>query len=120
VLVDPPCSDLGTLQSRPDARWRKSAAQVDELRALQRRVLDAAASAVGPAGRLVYSTCTISAAENERQMQEFLGSNANFRVCDLTAWQPKLALAAVPGFLQTLPHRDGTDGFFIAALERKE
>jgi 16S rRNA (cytosine967-C5)-methyltransferase len=123
VLVDPPCSDLGTLQSRPDARWRKSAAQVDELRALQRRILDAGAAAVRTGGRLVYSTCTISAAENEGQLQEFLGSNPNFRVCDLTAWQPKLAYAGAPGFpafafLQTLPHRDGTDGFFIAALER--
>jgi 16S rRNA (cytosine967-C5)-methyltransferase len=123
VLVDPPCSDLGTLQSRPDARWRKTAAQVGELVALQRQILDAAALAVKPGGRLVYSTCTISAAENERQLQDFLGSNSNFRVCDLTAWQPKLALRrfsepASAAFLQTLPHRDGTDGFFIAALER--
>lgn len=125
VLVDPPCSDLGTLQSRPDARWRKSGEQVSELRVLQRRILDAAATAVRPGGRLVYSTCTISAAENELQLQDFLGSNANFRICDLTRWQPKLAHAPfpgrpLPGFLQTLPHRDGTDGFFIAALERTE
>ncbi len=123
VLVDPPCSDLGTLQSRPDARWRKTSEQVEELRALQRRILDAAARAVRPGGRLVYSTCTISAAENEGQLQDFLGASANFRVWDLTAWQPKLARASsagrsVSGFLQTLPHRDGTDGFFIAALER--
>jgi 16S rRNA (cytosine967-C5)-methyltransferase len=119
VLVDPPCSDLGTLQSRPDARWRKTPAQVQELQTLQRRILDAAAVAVRSGGRLVYSTCTISAAENERQMQDFLGANANFRICDLRAWQPRLP-ASVPGFLQTLPHRDGTDGFFVAALERRE
>jgi 16S rRNA (cytosine967-C5)-methyltransferase len=118
VLVDPPCSDLGTLQSRPDARWRKSAAQVDELCGLQRRILDAAATAVRPGGRLVYSTCTISAAENEAQIQVFLDANPNFRVCDLTEWQPKLARAGARGFIQTLPHRDATDGFFIAALER--
>ena len=118
VLVDPPCSDLGTLQSRPDARWRKTAEQVEGLRSLQGRILDAAAPAVGPGGRLVYSTCTISAAENERQVQEFLGSHANFRVCDLTTWQPRLATADASGFIQTLPHRDGTDGFFVAALER--
>ena len=125
VLVDPPCSDLGTLQSRPDARWRKSAGQVAELARLQRRILDAAATAVRPGGRLVYSTCTISAAENARQVEDFVRDNAKFRVCDLTTWHPRLA--AVPaagtasrGFLQTLPHRDGTDGFFIAALERTE
>lgn len=118
VLVDPPCSDLGTLQSRPDARWRKSAADVEELRTLQRRILEAASGAVRPGGRLVYSTCTVSTAENERQLQDFLASHPNFRICDLAAWQPTLARAAVPGFLQTLPHRDATDGFFIAALER--
>ena len=119
ILVDPPCSDLGTLQSRPDARWRKTAEQVDELRGLQRRILEAAAVAVRVGGHVVYSTCTISASENERLVQEFLGANANFRVCDLRAWQPSLA-ASVPEFLQTLPHRDGTDGFFVAALERWE
>jgi 16S rRNA (cytosine967-C5)-methyltransferase len=126
VLVDPPCSDLGTLQSRPDARWRKSVEQVEELVALQRRILDAAATAVKPGGRLVYSTCTISAAENVRQVQDFLSANANFRVCDLTIWQPRLAVeppdggTRPAGFLQTLPYRDGTDGFFVAALERTE
>jgi 16S rRNA (cytosine967-C5)-methyltransferase len=118
VLVDPPCSDLGTLQSRPDARWRKTAEQVEELRTLQRRILDAAASAVRPQGLLVYSTCTISAAENQQQVQDFLAANSNFRVCDLTEWQPRLAATPAAGFLQTLPHRDETDGFFIAALER--
>ena len=117
VLVDPPCSDLGTLQSRPDARWRKTAEQVNELCAVQRRILDAAAVAVRPGGRLVYSTCTISETENHVQVQDFLERNANFRVCDLTGWQPKLARSG-RGFLQTLPHRDRTDGFFIAALER--
>jgi 16S rRNA (cytosine967-C5)-methyltransferase len=116
VLVDPPCSDLGTLQSRPDARWRKAPEQVEQLRGLQRRILEAAAAAVRAGGRLVYSTCTIGAPENERQMHDFLADNPNFRTCDLHAWQPKL-VASVPGFLQTLPHRDGTDGFFVAALE---
>lgn len=105
VLVDPPCSDLGTLQSRPDARWRKTPAQVDELRALQRRILDSGAAAVRPGGRLVYSTCTISAAENDLQIEEFLTRHPEFE-------------PSPGGFVQTFPHRDRTDGFFIAALER--
>jgi 16S rRNA (cytosine967-C5)-methyltransferase len=70
-------------------------------------------------GRLVYSTCTISASENELIVQDFLGANANFGTWDLREWLPALS-ASVPGFLQTLPHRDGTDGFFLAALERLE
>jgi 16S rRNA (cytosine967-C5)-methyltransferase len=118
VLVDPPCSDLGTLQSRPDARWRKTPEQVADLQTLQRRILAAAAAAVRVGGRLVYSTCTISAAENQHVVQEFLAESANFRICDQRGWQPRLP-ASVPGFLQTLPHRDGTDGFFVAALERQ-
>ena len=119
VLVDPPCSDLGTLGSRPDARWRKTPEQVEELRVLQGRIMKAGAAAVRSSGRLVYSTCTISRSENDALVQEFLGANANFRVCDLRAWHPRLAAPAA-GFLQTLPHRDGTDGFFVAALERRE
>jgi 16S rRNA (cytosine967-C5)-methyltransferase len=118
VLVDPPCSDLGTLQSRPDVRWRKSAADVEELRVLQGRILGAAAQAVRPGGRLVYSTCTVSAAENEQQLRDFLAAHASFGIRDLTDWQPRLADPAARRYLQTLPHRDGTDGFFIAALER--
>jgi 16S rRNA (cytosine967-C5)-methyltransferase len=118
VLVDPPCSDLGTLQSRPDARWRKTPAQVEELIALQRRILDAAAEAIRPGGRLVFSTCTISEAENSGQMQDFLARHPNFRVCDQSERHPKLPRAGSRAFLQTLPHREGTDGFFIAALER--
>jgi 16S rRNA (cytosine967-C5)-methyltransferase len=118
VLVDPPCSDLGTLQSRPDARWRKTPDQINELGELQGQILDAAATALKPSGRLAYSTCTISEIENSHQMQEFLGRHPNFRVCDQSERHPKLAAADRRAFLQTLPHRDGTDGFFVAVLER--
>jgi 16S rRNA (cytosine967-C5)-methyltransferase len=116
VLVDPPCSDLGTLQARPDARWRTAAADVEALRDLQRRILDAGARALRPGGRLVYSTCTIDPAENQEQMGRFLRDHAAFRVHDLSAAYPDVSAGG--GFVQTLPHRDGTDGFFIAALDR--
>jgi 16S rRNA (cytosine967-C5)-methyltransferase len=103
VLVDPPCSDLGTLRSRPDARWRKTPDQVGELAALQGRILDAGVQALRPGGRLVYSTCTISPRENELQ----IGA--------LGARHPGLEAADRP-VVQTLPHRDRTDGFFIATF----
>jgi 16S rRNA (cytosine967-C5)-methyltransferase len=115
VLVDPPCSDLGTLQARPDVRWRKSSAQIEELRAVQSHSLKAAASAVRPGGRLMLSTCTISTSENGGLIDDFLARNDDFTPVDLAARHPELAS---DGFLQTLPHRDATDGFFIAALER--
>jgi 16S rRNA (cytosine967-C5)-methyltransferase len=103
VLLDPPCSDLGTLQSRPDVRWRKDPALIERVAAQQAELLDAAAEQVRPGGVLVYSTCTISARENEDRMAAFLATRSDFR-------QTRV--------VQLLPHREGTDGFFIARLDR--
>jgi 16S rRNA (cytosine967-C5)-methyltransferase len=105
VLLDPPCSDLGTLQSRPDVRWRKDPELIERVRAQQAGLLEAAAAQVRPGGALVYSTCTISAGENEEQMAVFLDKHPDF--------------AATREPVRLLPHRDGTDGFFIARLERR-
>ncbi len=120
VLVDPPCSDLGTLASRPDARWHKTEDVVERLAALQARILRAGARATRPGGVLVYSTCTISPLENEQQVAAFLGEHAEFEPeppgSEWALWEH----AGVPGALQTLPHRDGTDGFFIIRMRRSE
>ena len=101
VLLDAPCSDLGTLQSRPDVRWKKNQGDVESLVLEQERLLDAAADRVRSGGTLVYSTCTISPEENERQIDRFLQRHAGFRDEER---------------IQLLPHRHGTDGFFIARL----
>jgi len=118
VLVDPPCSDLGTLASRPDVRWRKTPEMVVALATAQAKILDAGAQAVRSGGVLVYSTCTISPAENEHQIAAFLGRNADFAPDDLPSDLPVWDHPSVPRFLQTFPHRDGTDGFFVARLRR--
>lgn len=117
VLVDPPCSDLGTLASRPDARWRK-AGRPQELAHLQRRILEAGADAVRPGGTLVYSTCTISPAENEHVIQAFLAERPDFTADDLSAVHPVWKHPTMPRTLQTLPHRDRTEGFFVARFTR--
>ena len=119
VLVDPPCSDLGTLASRPDARWRKTADQPERLARTQGAILRAGADALAPGGTLVYSTCTISPAENERVIDAFLAEREDFEADDLRREVPVWQHPSVPFHLQTLPHRDGTEGFFIARLGRR-
>jgi 16S rRNA (cytosine967-C5)-methyltransferase len=117
VLVDAPCSDLGTLASRPDARWRKGPELVERLAVLQRRILERATAALRPGGTLVYSTCTISRTENEDQIITLLEAGSReLHVDDLGGEFPELASAHDSRFLQTLPDRDRTDGFFIARL----
>ncbi|MGH2864455.1 MAG: 16S rRNA (cytosine(967)-C(5))-methyltransferase, partial [Solirubrobacteraceae bacterium] len=103
VLVDPPCSGLGTLQARADLRWRVTPAALTQLAGAQARILAAGARALRPGGVLVYSTCTISASENERLIAAFLDSQPEFTLDHTVA---------------TLPHRDRTAGFFISRLRR--
>lgn len=103
VLVDPPCSGLGTLQGRPDLRWRARPEAVAELAELQLRILAAGAAALASGGALVYATCTISPQENERVVERFLAEHPGF---------------ALERAQLLLPHRDGTDGFFLARLSR--
>ena len=120
VLVDPPCSGLGTLAQRPDARWRRSQGDRITLASVQRRILRRAMGAVGPGGLLAYSTCTISRAEGEDVVSEVLteADGAEFRVVDLGREHRDLASTHDARFLQTRPDRDGTSGFFIALLRR--
>jgi 16S rRNA (cytosine967-C5)-methyltransferase len=118
VLVDPPCSDLGTLAARPDVRWRKDPGTPAQLAVTQAEILDQAAAALRPGGVLVYSTCTISPVENEDTIAAFLERHPDFRPDQTPSDLPVWDHPSVPVFLQTLPHRDGTDGFFIARLRR--
>jgi 16S rRNA (cytosine967-C5)-methyltransferase len=104
VLVDPPCSGLGTLQARADLRWRVSPEAIAEMAVAQSRILAAGADALRPGGVLVYSTCTISTRENEHLIAAFLDSHTEF---DLA------------GVATTLPHRDHTAGFYIARLRKR-
>ncbi len=129
MLVDPPCSGLGTLQARPDLRWRASPAAIGEMRERPVPHIGLWRARLRPGGVLVYSTCTISPIENERLIADFLASHPDFGLDDLAAEMPDFAMRPsahgadrpLPGdgsALLTLPHRHDTAGFFIARLRR--
>ncbi len=117
VLLDPPCSGLGTLASRPDLRWRHRPADIERLAELQSRLLERAAGLVEPGGALTYSVCTLTDAETLRAVDRFL-ARGGWSLDDLSATHPRFAHPRRGGFLLTLPSRDRTSGFFIARLRR--
>jgi 16S rRNA (cytosine967-C5)-methyltransferase len=115
VLVDAPCSGTGTLRGNPEIKWRLSADDLTRLANLQVSLLEGAASSVVNGGRLVYSTCSIEREENEEVVRRFLEETTLFQVIEPNA---PAGLITSDGFVRTFPHRNGTDGFFAAALER--
>jgi 16S rRNA (cytosine967-C5)-methyltransferase len=125
VLVDAPCSDLGALASRPDARWRKSPRAIERLAELQDAILARAAAVLRPGGTLVYATCTISRREGEDRVAALLERAASGKVPplavdDLGAMAPDLVSSHDRRCLQLRPDRDRTTGFFICRLKRDD
>ena len=115
VLLDAPCSGLGTLARNADARWRITPVAIHNLKALQMELLEEALQLVKPGGRLVYATCTVHPAENGEQIETLLHNHQDWRECPLP--QHLKALGNHPSRLQLWPHRHNCDGFFAVALE---
>jgi 16S rRNA (cytosine967-C5)-methyltransferase len=123
VLVDAPCSGSGTWRRNPDARWRYGPDDLDALIEDQRRILDRAAKLVKPGGRLVYATCALLREENEDQVASFLERNPGFvqiPVPDLWASTVGGEAPSQEPSLRLTPAAHGTDGFFVAVLERRQ
>ena len=120
VLVDAPCSGMGTLRRNPDVKWRQQLEGIAELTAKQASILDGAARLVKFGGRLVYATCSLLDEENDAIVQGFLAAHPDF---ELVPMHQVLAEQKIPlemgDYLKMLPHKHGTDGFFAAVLERK-
>lgn len=122
VLIDAPCSQMGAWRRNPESRWRLTAADLLRLEALQSELLDAAASLVRVGGRLVYATCSLLRRENEDQVAAFLDrAGGGFRTVPAgDVWHETIGgVASAAGeFVHLTPRRHGTDGFFVAILER--
>lgn len=117
VLVDAPCSELGSLRRGPDVRWRLDPASFESLPLQQEAILGSAATHVRPGGTLVYATCTLRRAENEDVVSAFLQTHPGFRVTAPAFPLPPDATDR-HGFVKLWPHRHGTDGFFAAVMQR--
>ena len=120
VLVDAPCSGLGTLRRKPDARWRLVPEDPARFAALQRELVRRFAALVRPGGRLVYATCSIGPTEND-EVADFAAREAGLvpaPIAPLLGEERARVLGAAEARLTLLPHRHGTDGFFMATFER--
>ncbi len=121
VLVDAPCSGLGTIRRNPGMKWMVTKEMIAEIAEKQKMILQSAAPLVKSGGRLVYATCTILNQENEDQINTFLAANADFQLQDasliIEKWNFKTMTSN--GFIKLLPHRHGTDGFFCALMEKR-
>jgi 16S rRNA (cytosine967-C5)-methyltransferase len=120
VLVDAPCTGLGTLRRNPDLKVRQTVEGLAELNAKQRVILDAAGALVKPGGRLVYGTCSLLAEENEDIVAAFLASHPDFKLVPVNEILERqgVKIAGTTDYLRLYPHIHDTDGFFAAVLER--
>ena len=118
VIVDAPCSGIGTLRRDPDIKWRREEPDLDHLAAEQVSLLDGASTAVRPGGRLLYATCSTEPEENDDVVTDFLAAHPDFsRELPET---PRLErFADRDGAFRTLPFRDGLEGFFAVILRRR-
>ncbi|HNJ75727.1 MAG TPA: RsmB/NOP family class I SAM-dependent RNA methyltransferase [Azospira sp.] len=120
VLVDAPCSGLGTLRRNPDLKWRQSPESVEELVAKQTAILASASRLVKPGGRLVYATCSLLTEENDAVVEAFLAAHPDFRALPAgeQLQRQDIELPLTGDALRLLPHLHGSDGFFAMAMER--
>ncbi len=117
VLVDAPCSALGVLSKKPDAKWKREAEDLDHLVLIQNAILSNAATLVKPGGVLVYSTCTTEPEENIDLARGFLSSHPEFAIENASQFV-KPDVVHPDGYIETFPHRNGTDGSFAIRLRK--
>jgi 16S rRNA (cytosine967-C5)-methyltransferase len=117
VLIDAPCTGFGVLNKRVDLKWKRTIQDIENMKRLQKQLLESAARVIKPNGIIIYSTCTIDPDENEQVIKEFLGKNSGFHLEEPENNIPKQYLSE-KYFVRTFPHRHNLDGTFAARLRK--
>ena len=120
ILVDPPCSGLGTLWRNPDIKWKRKEEEISTFREIQRTILHQLAPCLRKGGSLVYGTCTLTREENEEVVAEFIAEHRGFELEDLRRILPQglKPMVGEDGFFRSFTHHHGMDGFFAARLKK--
>ena len=119
ILVDAPCSGLGTLRSHPEAKWHRDERDIQRLSRLQKKIINRLSAYLKPGGVLVYATCTLTREENEKVVEDFLARQKDFTLESAGSYLPEQARHLVQGkYFSTLPHKHNTDGFFAARMKK--
>ena len=119
ILIDAPCSGLGTLRSHPEIKWHRNETDIKRLSRLQKNIVDRVARYLKPGGVLVYSTCTLNKVENEDIVEDFLDHHKEFVLDDAAGHLPGEASSLVrSSYYMALPHRHNTEGFFAARMRK--
>jgi 16S rRNA (cytosine967-C5)-methyltransferase len=120
ILLDAPCSGLGTLWRNPDIRWKRREGEISKFTGTQRTILHRLATCLKKGGILVYGVCTMTQEESEEVVAEFVAEHRGFEVEDLRRIVPQglKPLIGEDGFVRTFTHRHGMDGFFAARLNK--
>lgn len=120
LLVDPPCSNTGVIQTRPEVKWTMAPSKIRALNRVQTSLLNEGSRYVSPGGFIVYSTCSVTLDENEHLIRDFLDRNPSF---DLVPTDPQLGSEGFEGFAncqRLFPHRNDTEGFFVAKMQKEQ
>ncbi|MBD7983482.1 16S rRNA (cytosine(967)-C(5))-methyltransferase RsmB [Sporosarcina sp. Sa2YVA2] len=119
ILVDAPCSGLGVIRRKPEIKYNKTEQDLKNLTVIQQQLLETAYQLIKPDGIIVYSTCTVEYEENEGLVKQFLNTHPDLQLADLNSVQSHVPLPIENNMLQVLPQHFGSDGFFVAAFQRK-
>ncbi len=122
VLIDAPCSGLGTIGRHPDIKWNRTEPDIKRISRVQRKILENSAEAVKPGGMLLYAVCTYTREENKTVIDNFISRSKQFSVVDLRDTVPEWGTNLIDndGFFRSYPHKNNMDGFFAALLKKDQ